>query len=149
MADNPDQPVKDHFQVRLIKIWKIISKLDHLCSLVREIPKDDLKPMNELVEDIKTHTFGVFYFISDPMECPKLRDSVFGVTKDGGGHTQHFRNVFKETDRDMRVIQVKDSLYPFVPDIGKKEVRVHRYEKICYPKQLKITTLQTLSGECP
>ena len=45
----------------------------------------------------------------------------------------------------MRVIQVKDSLYQFVPDIDKVETRVHRYEKVDSPKSMNITTLEPLN----
>ena len=111
MVDNPDQPVKDHFQVRLLKTWKIISELNQLSSLVRVIPQDDdLTATNVQVERTKTHTFGISYFVPDPFyygnqnNLSELGDSVVGVTKDGSGHTQHFRNVFKHTHRNMRVI---------------------------------------------
>ena len=98
MANTPDQPVKDHFQVRLLKIWTIISELNQLSSLVRDIPQDDdLKAANVQVEQTKTHAFGISNFVSDPYDCEELLDSVVGVTKDGTGHAQHFRNVFKHT----------------------------------------------------
>ena len=64
--------------------------------------------MNEKVEDAKTHTFGRAYFVSDPYDQfgkpSELADSVVGVMKDGTGHAQHFRNVFKHTHGGMRVI---------------------------------------------
>ena len=89
-----------------------MSELDQLCSQVRDIPEDDdLKAANEHVEDAKTHLFGISYFFSDPYDCKELIDSVVGVTKDGTGHAQHFRNVFKDTHSCMRVIQVKNSLF--------------------------------------
>ena len=62
-----------------------------------------------------------------------------GVTKDGTGHAQHFRNVFKDTHEYMRVIQVKDGLFQFVPDLDEKEVQVHGFEKIDSPEQMKST----------
>ena len=71
--------------------------------------------MSEKVEDAKTHTFGISYFVPDPNNGygrpSELIDSVVGVTKDGTGHAQHFRNVFKDTHYNMRVIQAKDSLF--------------------------------------
>ena len=100
--------------------------------------------MNEKVDQTKTHTFGISYFISDPLECKELRDSVVGVTKDGSGHAQHFRNVFKQTSIYMKVIQVKDCLYQFLPK--GREVRVNRYETIDSPKLMKRATLPPLSG---
>ena len=79
---------------------------------MRDIPEeDDLMAANEQVEDTKTDTFGISHFISDPKYCRELGDSVVGVTKDGTGHAQHFRNVFKDTDNFMRVIQVKDGIF--------------------------------------
>ena len=63
------------------------------------------------------------------------------MTKDGIGHAQHFRNVFKDFRKYMRVIQVNDSLYQFVPDKEYKEVRVHGYENIYSPEQMKSRTL--------
>ena len=89
-----------------------MSELDQLCSRVRDIPDDDdLKATNEKVADTKTDTFGVSYFVPDPNDFYELADSVVGVTRDGSGHAQHFRNVFKDTAKFMRVIQVKDGIF--------------------------------------
>ena len=43
------------------KFCNIMSELDHLCSLVRDIPQNDLKATNVQVEDTNTHTFGISY----------------------------------------------------------------------------------------
>ena len=98
------QPVTSKSQIRLDRIWTIISGINRLHSKVRDNPVDDLKEMNEKVEQTKNQTFGISYFTSDPYRCFELGYSVFGVTKDGSGHAQHFRNVFEDTHDEMRVI---------------------------------------------
>ena len=46
-----------------------MSAMDQLCYQVREIYEDgDLQPMNMRVEQIKTHTFGISYFVPDPVD---------------------------------------------------------------------------------
>ena len=69
---------------------------------------DYLWPMNVKVEHIKTETFGISFFVSDPdkgySQVSELANSVIGVTKDGTGHVQNFRDVFKEISNYMRVI---------------------------------------------
>ena len=74
---------------------------------------------DEQVEHTKTHEFGIAYFVPDPRDDKvsddkyrsALAGSVVGITKDGSGHAQHFKNVFKDTHSDQRVIQVNDSLF--------------------------------------
>ena len=77
--------------------------------MVRDIPEeDDLMAADEQVEQTKTHEFGIAYFVpdshddkvSDDKYRSALAGSVVGITKDGSGHTQHFRNVFKDTHPD-------------------------------------------------
>ena len=46
-----------------------MSELDQLFSKMRQVPEgDDLKASNEQVEHIKTHTFGISYFVPDPYD---------------------------------------------------------------------------------
>ena len=78
--------------------------MNHLRSMVRDIPVDELNHMCEKVNQAKNDTFGISYFVSDPEHCSELAYSVVGVTNDGSGHTQHFRNVFKNTSWKLRVI---------------------------------------------
>ena len=43
-----------------------MSELDHLCAKLRDVPDDEMKPMDEQVKHAKNDTFGVSYFVPDP-----------------------------------------------------------------------------------
>ena len=113
---------------------------------MRAVEVDELKLVNAQVERTKSLAFGISYFVVDPEHCKKLRDSVVSVTMDGTGYTQHFRNVFRDTSSDMRVIQVKYDLYQFVPDGMMEQVVVRQYENIDRPEEMKMTALSPLKS---
>ena len=66
LSGSHSRPVTPHSKARVDRIWNIISEINRLRSLARDIPVVDLNQMNIKVEDAKSRTFGVSYFVPDP-----------------------------------------------------------------------------------
>ena len=82
------QKVKTDVEKNQEEIWSLIRAITRLNSWISDLNISDLENIDEKLEQIKTKTFGLMLFISDPGHNPKLRDSVVSVSLDGTLHCE-------------------------------------------------------------